>query len=291
MTLKNRSLTVGILFLMLMSCHEIDLADIENLNGNRIAIIGHGGGGFQSPNNPYPSNSEASILQAIENYNVDGIEVDVQISQDSILWLYHDRSLSSQTDCQGCIIDMKKEDLVSCRFQTDFDVNIFMDERLMRLEHLLEFATNRKIPPMIFLDIKDQSACSASNIDYLFFNAMLAQKLIDLITKYDAKSWVIIESQNRGLIREIRERDNAILLNYLSAISEFDLQFAIEENIFGITMNNDLADGEFIKRAHDEGLRVTLYNTKIRSAHIDAVEKNPDFIITDNILLLQQILK
>ena len=81
------------------------------------------------------------------------------------------------------------------------------------------------------------------------------------------------------------------MITLLTAFSEDDFQFAIEENLFGLTMNNDSATKEMLMQAHEAGLSVALFNTKIQSAHVDAVEKNPDYIITDNILLLQQILK
>ena len=278
------------IFLML-SCSKVDTDDIQNLNNNQIAIIGHGGGGFQSPNNPYPANSFASIQQAIEGYNVDGIEVDIQMSADSVLWLYHDNFLATMTNCEGCMYEHEAAILKKCRYQTDFDVNIFMDEKLVRLDSLLAYTARRKFPPILFLDIKDQIACNSLPLNREDFLILLTRQLVDLIVQYTAENRVIVETGNIEIIELIQERNAMIGLHFLAPVTTQNIQIALENEVEGMTINNDATTKEDIETAHNAGLKVALFNTKIRQAHIDAVKKYPDYIQTDNILLLQQILR
>jgi len=54
-----------IITLMLMvRCTSIDVSEIENLNENKITIIGHAGSGFLSLSNFFPPNSFAGVKTA-----------------------------------------------------------------------------------------------------------------------------------------------------------------------------------------------------------------------------------
>jgi len=89
----------------LISCYDFDASEIENLNDGEVLKIGHAGLGFHRwyPFNPLPSNSFKSVLSALEDFNSDGVEVDVQLSADNVFVLYHDRELNTKTNLKGCI--------------------------------------------------------------------------------------------------------------------------------------------------------------------------------------------
>ena len=86
-----------------MSCEKVDLDGINNLNDNKITLIGHGGIGFESAQNPLPHNSITSLTKAIDAYGVEGVEADIQLSADDKIFMYHDNTLESGTDCGGCV--------------------------------------------------------------------------------------------------------------------------------------------------------------------------------------------
>jgi len=65
---------------------------------------------------------------------------------------------------------------------------------------------------------------------------------------------------------------------------------AAEKGFYMISLHNDKISNEYAQFIHDNGLRVAIYGIKIRSGAIDAINKSPDFIYTDNIILLQEIL-
>jgi glycerophosphoryl diester phosphodiesterase len=91
--LKNGlfSLLCAIVFL---SCKRIDDPFISN-----VSILGHAGMGHSSQ---YPMNSLESVLSAFA-LNVDGVEIDVQMTKDSVLIAYHEEQLQLNTTGSGWI--------------------------------------------------------------------------------------------------------------------------------------------------------------------------------------------
>ena len=87
----------AVLLLLTTACKKVEDGPIENLNGGIIRVVGHAGLGFESTLTPYPSNTLSSIRKAVEGFNADGVEVDVQLSKDSVPVLYHDNTLESLT--------------------------------------------------------------------------------------------------------------------------------------------------------------------------------------------------
>ena len=93
-----------------MGCSNQKAPPIENLRGGNIQVIGHGGSGFLSlfsPFNALPPNSLASLSKALFVDKSDGVEIDVQMSKDSVLILYHDKKLESKTSSQGYVPQYK----------------------------------------------------------------------------------------------------------------------------------------------------------------------------------------
>ena len=50
------------------------------INKNTVLVLGHGGMGFDNLNGQFAPNSVASISKALDFYDLDGVEVDIQAS-------------------------------------------------------------------------------------------------------------------------------------------------------------------------------------------------------------------
>ena len=79
---------ISLLSILLFSCQVEDF-ELNNLNGNRIDALGHGGMGIS---NLYPSNSAESILNCLY-LGATGTEIDIQMTSDGVLVLFHDEEL------------------------------------------------------------------------------------------------------------------------------------------------------------------------------------------------------
>ncbi len=276
--------------LLLSNCRKVDLDGINNLNGNIIGVIGHGGGGYPSPEVNLPSNTGTGIFRAVEGYGADGVELDVQLSADSVLFLYHDSALESLTDCINCIQQKPASELDDCRYRSGFNTNIFSDEKLMRLRTVLDRFASRTPKPLIFLDIKTSLGCNPT-----FSNQTYSERVVRALQRiyhdYECQDWVIVETSNRFIAEALLVEDPSIKISFFRQLTDDNLNYAAGIGCYAIAFNNAPTGEADIQSAHAAGLRVAIVDVKIKSAALDAIEKSPDFIYTDNIPMLQYILK
>ena len=278
------------IFILLNSCEKVDLDAISNLNGNRITLIGHGGMGFTSAENNLPHNSFGSVTKAVEAYGVEGVEVDIQLSSDGVIFMYHDDQLESESNCSGCIVMKSSDELVNCRFRSGYRSNLFSNEKLSPLERILERFAERAVKPLVILDIKlAQRDCG--DFDYDLYLRQFADEIARLIIKYDALDWCIVEARMDFLMK-VKEKIPAVKLSLIPEVhAEATIIAAEDEGIFMISCNNNLISKDFVQFVHERGMRVAIYSVKIRSAAVKAINKSPDFIYTDNVVLLQEMLR
>jgi glycerophosphoryl diester phosphodiesterase len=293
--LTRTSHTFAIIVLLLLSllllpqCRKAELHRVQNLNGNRIEVVGHGGIGFQSLNIQSPHNSFTSVLKTIEAYQADGVEIDVQLSRDNVLFMYHDRLLESMTDCFECVNNSMSAELLLCRFRNDFYVNVFTEEFLTPLDRAMARFASRTHPPKVFLDLKTFEPCD-EEMDYADFRLRMADAVHNIILKHDAIQWVYVESADMELLLDLQSRDENYLLIYDSGDIPAAIYRAADNGLYGIVCHSYNIKKKDVKLAHSLGVKVSLYGVKSRPGHIRAIRKNPDYIQTENLPLLQQIL-
>ncbi len=80
----------------LLNCKKETITD-STYFGGKVMILGHRGMGVMYNK---PANSYESIADAI-GIGADGCEVDVQLTKDSVLVIFHDETLNFLTNCSG----------------------------------------------------------------------------------------------------------------------------------------------------------------------------------------------
>lgn len=275
-------LLLGVIGVLISGCKKEETRLERN-----ILACGHGGSGFQSYSNPYPSNSFGSVTRAIDGLGADGVEIDVQMSADRELFLYHNEELESMTTGTGCIAGLKGDVVLQSRYNRDFGVNQFSDEYVIKLETILSRYSSYTKKPVIYLDLRHTNRCDPSRTP----NAdTLAYEVVKMVRKYEGASWLYVISSSHELLNIIRKYDNTIRL-YLDGGGSEAIQTADENNFDGIVSNNDHITREQVKQAHSKGMQVVLFNVKTREGTLDAVRKGPDAIQADNLELLLEILR
>ncbi|MFN8417615.1 MAG: glycerophosphodiester phosphodiesterase family protein [Cytophagaceae bacterium] len=162
MEIKKISLGFLLIF-VLLSCKK----DKHNPD---VVIIGHAGTGLYGV---YPANTLESFRNAFA-LGVDGVEMDVQMTKDSILVIFHDYTLDDLTNGTGCVWDYTWEELK----KIEYDTYPFGRYKIRQVSDLLRLPeSNMKI---IIWDIK-----SYSN-DEKYLN-ILNQKVAHLITYYNVQ--------------------------------------------------------------------------------------------------------
>src|SRR4051812_33149372 len=100
-----RCLKVFLAFLILQiisSCSkDPSISKTNNLNGNVISAFGHAGMGLGFK---YPIDTYESIEPCLR-IGSDGSEMDIQMTKDSVLVVYHHSELEESTLCSGMIND------------------------------------------------------------------------------------------------------------------------------------------------------------------------------------------
>jgi glycerophosphoryl diester phosphodiesterase len=275
--------------LLIVGCEKIDIGSIQNLNGGKIAVIGHGGAGFQSAFNELPENSLSSVQRAVEIYGADGIELDIQLTKDSQLVAYHDNRLETSTNGYGFIHDFTLSELKKVTYNNEFYASLFLDERITSLEEILTYLSARRIKAELHIDLRTQ-LFDSTKYSQIEFISLYIKEVIDLIKSYNYQSYTFIGSSAKFALSEALKLAPDVRLLYETENVIRDIDYLKKNKIYGIIAYNSRITKREVDFAHQNMIRVVLFGVKSQNSIVDAVEKHPDYIITDNIPKLQQVL-
>lgn len=274
--MKNKIVIICLLILSTNSCKKDDF-DIQNLSGNRIICLGHGGMGI---GNTYPMNSYESILKCL-SLGMDGTEFDVQMTKDSVLVLFHDIELSGKTNLKGHINLLNWSELKNAYYTE----NPYLNYAIISLEQLFASIDNIENYTFTF----DCKLYTQNDVNQYYLSYMNA--LVKIIQKYQLEKNVCIESQSEDFLKLLKGNyPNYKLFIYPSSFED-GLDKALKLNLFGITISSRDITKEQIKLAHDSNVRVAIWNTHSSLDNQKAIKKSPDYIQTDNVANLVKKLK
>jgi len=268
---KYWSLLVLLLVMLLFgNCEKKEDYSITNINHNTLMILGHRGMGDHFR---YPGNTLESILPVLD-IGVDGSEIDVQITADSVLVLFHNEKLNNRTQCSGKIFDLTWEEIRNCNYSA-IQANvklISVDELFSSIENLKEFyfSFDCKLDPD-----------NAFNISY---RKVFLRAIKNISNKYSMTGNIFIEGDLNFLLlaKELGLSNKGFLIG-----SSTDA--AIENNIFGVgaTVNTST---DSIEYAHDNGIYVMMWGAKTDIGNKQALRLNPDILQTDKPIPLLMLL-
>ena len=265
--------------LLFIACKKVEIGEIENLNNGKIDVFGHGGLSFDHPFQPMPFNSWEALRFVIESTSADGVEVDVQITADSVAMIFHDSFLEGSTTCGGCLPLIDLDQLVDCNYLAGFPSE---NHKLEEVKRLLEFHEGHELAPLIYLDSKTIFNCLDENAtqDHLHRMALSFWQLISIQERQD-RVWVI--AGNTFLIDLIHALDPSIRVYLSTSNLPEGIQTAMDLNCFGIIATEQDITKDDVKIAHANGLMVNIWGVGNTQQHIEAIQKHPDHIISDNL--------
>jgi len=271
-------LSIILIILFSFSCgkNDLDLSQVRNLNGDKISPFGHAGMGISSQ---YPFNSFESISNAL-NIGAEGVEIDIQMTKDSVLVLFHDRTLQEQTDLEGLIYDQNWDDLKEATYKNP----LFAEYKIVSLDQLFEHLKKVK-DYQFFLDFKLYQPDNSDSYASTYINAV-----IKTIEKHQLENNVLLSFFQQKYLEKLK----LVRPNYKLVINnsfENGILLADDLNAYGIILNNDNVTKSQIEQAHEEGIRVYLFGAYSKNDNLDAIEKHPDFILTDKVNHLVKVLK
>ena len=244
---------------------------------NNIIVLGHGGMGIGKT---YPMNSYESIIKCL-NVGTDGTEIDIQMTKDSVLVAYHGSDLSDETNLSGSINSFNWSEIENA-FYTNTP---YLNYSLISLDQLFSNISNLKDYKFTF-DCKLYKRKNTVN-----FQGEYITSLVKIIDKHDLKNSVYIESQDTSFLIKLKEKDSDYKLFIYPSSFDEGFQTALDLDLYGITISTKHVSQKQIEKAHSNNLKIAIWNTHSNTKNAEGVKKGPDFIQTDNVRHLVDLIK
>lgn len=275
--MRNLRIISLLLICLLFACSKEEF-DIQNLSGNKIFALGHAGMG---ENSLYAMNSKESILACL-NSGMDGSEMDVQMTRDSVLVAFHDERLEWKTELSGLVNETNWKDLQTTSFR-----NLpYLDYKIASLDEIFSAIEHPENHHFAF-DCKLYT--SDSNIEA--YQAKFARALSRLIEKYGLQSAACIESQSSFMLSDLKLQHPSYQLYIYPYYFDEGITAARTLGITGISIDWEHITSEEVALAHSEGFKIAFWNVQSDRENREAIRKNPDFIQTDKLVNLRKLLR
>lgn len=193
-------LSVVTFFFLLFSCSKPEPGNVS------VLILGHGGEGFDDQNTLFAPNSAGSIERAIDFYDLDGVELDIQFTKDRELIVFHDDFLENSTQCKGKVGTLLLDQIEGCLYRKQFH-NVY-SQQVLSIDSLIELINNEYFHKYFSLNIKVDND-DLAHVDTLA--PILAEKLFEINNSTN----VAIECSDANFLyffRQVEKRFKCLLV-------------------------------------------------------------------------------
>lgn len=242
-----------------------------------VLVIAHRGGATLAPENTLAAFRNAIALGA------DMIEIDVHLTRDGHVVVIHDNTVDRTTDGHGRIADLTLAEIKELDAGKKFSEK-FAGEKVPTLEETMETLNGKA---QLLIEIKK---------DHDSLYPGLEEKVVDLIHRYDAGKWTIVQSFNKHSVEKVQKADPSLRTFYLLGHNFSAFYDSIAENIrndkklppsfTGIAPHYSVLDAGRVDTLHRAGYLVYAWTVKpeemerIISMKVDGIITNdPDKLI------------
>lgn len=225
----------------------------------------------------YPENTMLAFKKAIEE-NVDGIELDVQLTKDGEVIIIHDETLDRTTDGKGLVVDYTLEEIK--KFNASY---IFKDMGFNSIPTLREYFELVKN-----FDLITNIELKTGVNQYLG----IEEKVLSLIQEFQLKNKVIISSFNHFSVMRMKKIAPYLKCGFLSEdwiieAGKYTYSFGIE--CYHPRFNNLIPD--VIEELKKYNLEINTWTVNSEEDMKYLKEKGIDSIITNYPDLAKKIIK
>lgn len=254
--------------LLLTTCvKKIDKYELSNLNNNNITILGHKGMGelYKHPGNTFEG------ITPVFGIGADGTELDVQMTKDSVLVLFHNSELNQTTTCEGAVFEQNWVDIGACEYHC-----LVQNVYVITIDNL--FSRTKDLKNLQFSFDCKMSYITENREEYMETFLRAVQNICD---KYSMTNNIYLEG-NEEFLTKAKEMGikNKLFVTGFSDIN-VGIDIATRIGAFGLGVNNLSTTAEDVDNAHDAGLWVMMWGAKTRQENIKVIEKNADIVQTD----------
>lgn len=248
---------------------------LPQLYQGRILNFAHRGA-----SNDAPENTLAAFTLAA-NKGYDGIELDVQLTRDDEVFVFHDKTLERTTDKTGKFSDLKSGEISQLDAGSWFDEK-FAGEPVPALADVFEAVGKRLL----------------INVEMKGDDPLLAEKTVGLIRDFGLSERVILSSFNNTLLRKARHTDKTIAIGRLlesraSMIRSLD---TILKNVAlgkpqAFHLHHSSVNAKIIRWAHKQKCRVNVWTVNQKEEITRMRDLGVDMIISDNPDVVHAVLR
>ena len=251
------SIVIGVFLSVITSCNKQEsYPDVQ--------IFGHAGMGMDIGLSVYHDNSIESIALALSLPTIDGVEVDVRMSADGTLWLYHENLLEAHTNGSGCIFETTDAELAKLRYKS------LHKEKLARLDQILPMLGKRQI----ILDLKHWNACTEGYVDMPRFK--------EAIYEIPEQYWdqITLDSSNPNWL-ETLSADFSVVFSTVSVAEGLEQLQKVPE-LDGLMLRSKDITAEQIAQLKSTGKNCYLFEMRSSKKQRAALQKQPFAILADD---------
>lgn len=242
----------------------------KEIKFSTLQVYGHAGTTIIPERWVYPPNSLESINYALDVLSADGVEIDVQMTKDSVLILYHDEKLDIQTALSGCIPHYKSHELKQLNiYNTPFKFCFLNDA----LDNILQKQKG------VFLDLKPYNFCDANVESHTAFAAALENKFNTFSSSQ--KSKIVCNARDIDLLKSIN--DSVVIKSFETENIELGEHYYLSGDVDELCIKLQALSDETVAYLHHQEIGFSIFNVKTEKEIEKAISYKPLRIITDNI--------
>lgn len=260
----------------------------------RLVVLGHAGSGFFTPISPFnfrPPSSWRGIQHGL-SLGADGVEMDLQMSRDSVVMLYHDPRLENSSNGHGCISQHLAAELTQLRYHGGFPYDLLQHERPVTFDTVLARLSRRPAFPFIHLDLHEDDPCLPPGHQHDRTPLLIRQIARSLARYHVPPGQVLLITQEAVTIGLSRAAMPQVRVGLEIASDEFafGLKVARTEKVHTVVLDTDRVTPEQAAQAHAAGLHVVVFGGRSGKDIRRVLATQPDEIEVDNVkrlLILQ----
>jgi len=256
-----------------------------------VQFLGHKGSGSSSINPSIIENTLPAVQKGLTTLT--GVELDLQMSLDGTIWLFHDLDLSGSS----CNTTVHKTIILS--YDTDIaKINICTTKAVDRIYRLSEFITfwNQASPFYVSLHIKLDFPKDSINKAVIGGEAIYLSKFADnlakIIPSVKDPGKIMLEVYDATFCKRIHQLIPGIkvcLIKEVTFPKQIDDAIALGYDGVSCTFDEPTLTGSEVTRAQSNGLIVQLWTPDTKQELATAFGFHPNTIQTDNLNALNDL--
>ena len=246
---------------------ETDHAEAAREEPPKILLTAHRGDSVHCPENTM------AAFQAAADAGADGIELDIQETQDHVFVVCHDQNLSRTAGMNRNISDLRYEELRRLDAGSWFSGQ-FCGQCIPTLEEVLQFGRENQL----YLNIEIKGSLSSG----------AESALASLLRRCRMEDHCILACQDYRMLTRLKNSVPELRTLYVTMTPPKDLSSLTDADEISVAYS--AVDAALIEQAHNCGKRIHIWTVDTPELLKSMAALHPDVIITDDPALARQIL-